>query len=145
MKHIPNHHRIATTGGYTLMEMILVLGIMALLLSAGVYYMVGVIGSGEEAKVKADVQAISASLIRYQTKARSLPTQEQGLKSLAERPTTPPQPEAWQQFMKKKALVDPWAREYQYRNPGTKNPESFDVYSLGKDGKEGTEDDIGNW
>ena len=127
------------------MEMILVLGIIALLLSAGVYYMVGVIGSGEEAKVKADVQAISANLIRYQTKSRSLPTQEQGLMALAERPTTPPEPSAWTQMMKRQALIDPWAKEYQYRNPGKHNPDSFDVYSLGKDGKEGTEDDIGNW
>lgn len=134
-----------TRQAYTLMEMILVLGIMALLLSVGVYYMVGVVGSGEEAKVKADVQAISASLVRYQTKSRMLPTTEQGLKALVERPTTPPQPEEWSKFLKEKALKDPWGREYQYRYPGIKTPESYDVYSLGKDGKEGTEDDIGNW
>lgn len=145
MKRLQSSKHPQHAAGYTLMEMILVLGIIALLLSSGVFMMVGVMGSGEEAKAKANVQAISASLIRYQIKARSLPSQEQGLKALAVRPTTPPKPQAWSKLLKKEALTDPWTREYQYRNPGKNNPESYDVFSLGKDGKEGTEDDIGNW
>ena len=40
------------------------------------------------------------------------------------------------------ALSDPWGHPYQYRNPGKRHPEGFDVYSLGPDGKDGTADDI---
>jgi general secretion pathway protein G len=29
--------------------------------------------------------------------------------------------------------------------PGTHNPDSYDVWSLGPDGINGTQDDIGNW
>ena len=42
------------------------------------------------------------------------------------------------------SLMDPWDNMYQYRYPGLKGGE-FDVYSLGGDRTDGTEDDIGNW
>jgi general secretion pathway protein G len=47
--------------------------------------------------------------------------------------------------VQKSALKDPWGEPYQYRNPGLKNPDSFDLFSKGQDKTEGTEDDIGNW
>lgn len=42
-------------------------------------------------------------------------------------------------------LLDPWKRKFQYRFPGTHNKDSYDLFSLGPDGIEGTEDDITNW
>lgn len=39
---------------------------------------------------------------------------------------------------------DPWGRPYVYECPGKHNPDSFDVYSLGPNGKGGDEA-IGNW
>lgn len=42
-------------------------------------------------------------------------------------------------------LLDPWGHLYQYRSPGTHNPNGYDIWSLGPDGVSGTADDIGNW
>ncbi len=42
-------------------------------------------------------------------------------------------------------LKDPWGNEYQYKNPGEFNEDSYDLYSMGPDGEDGTDDDIGNW
>lgn len=42
-------------------------------------------------------------------------------------------------------LRDPWGNELQYRYPGTRNEDSYDLWSYGPDGQDGTEDDIGNW
>ena len=39
---------------------------------------------------------------------------------------------------------DPWDREYQYRYPGTRNRQGFDLWSLGPDEETG-EDDVTNW
>jgi general secretion pathway protein G len=44
-----------------------------------------------------------------------------------------------------RAPLDPWNEAYQYRYPGTKNAESYDLFSSGRDKKPDTEDDIGNW
>ena len=41
--------------------------------------------------------------------------------------------------------LDPWQRPYNYLSPGKYNINSFDLWSVGPDGIDGTEDDIGNW
>jgi general secretion pathway protein G len=40
---------------------------------------------------------------------------------------------------------DRWGHNYIYEFPGKHNPSSYDLMSLGPDGKKGTDDDIGNW
>jgi general secretion pathway protein G len=40
---------------------------------------------------------------------------------------------------------DPWKRPIHFRYPGIRNPKSFDIWSAGKDGIEGTADDITNF
>jgi general secretion pathway protein G len=41
--------------------------------------------------------------------------------------------------------VDPWGNPYIYYFPGKHNASGYDLLSAGLDGKEGTDDDIGNW
>jgi len=72
------------------------------------------------------------------------PTTEQGLKALVEKPTTEPLPEKWTALMEE-VPKDPWGQEYKYRYPAQKSKKPFDVWSVGKDGVDGNEDDIGNW
>lgn len=43
------------------------------------------------------------------------------------------------------SLKDPWGNDIQYKQPGDMNKSSYDIYSWGPDGKEGGDDDIGNW
>jgi general secretion pathway protein G len=130
--------------GYTLMEMMLVLFIIALILGGGVYLMQNVGQDAEISKAKADIKAWEVNLIRFQTRYQQLPTQAQGLESMVNMPSDTPKG-GWTQMAKPEALKDPWGNKYQYRNPGTKNPSSYDIYSIGPDKQEGTADDIGNW
>jgi general secretion pathway protein G len=74
------------------------------------------------------------------------PTTAEGLKALLEKPSDPattnwhgPYPE------KASSLKDQWGHEFVYRCPGIHNTGSYDLYSMGPDGKENTADDIGNW
>jgi len=127
------------------MEMLLVLGIIALLVGMGTFMMVDVLGDAEEGKVKGDIQTMKANLIRYKTKGGIYPSSEQGLKALVSKPSDGPQPRSYKSLMREEALLDPWGNIYQYRRPGRQNPEEYDIYSWGKDGQDGTEDDIGNW
>lgn len=138
-------HHFAQKKAFTLMEMLLVLGIIALLVGMGTYLMVNVLGDAEHGKVKGDIQTFHASLIRYRTHAGLYPTTGQGLKALVSRPTDGPQPKSYKPLLREQALYDPWGNPYQYRFPGRHNPESYDIFSMGPDGKEGTADDIGNW
>ncbi len=40
---------------------------------------------------------------------------------------------------------DPWGNDWQYRCPGQYNPDGYDLYSFGPDGRLGGDDDITNW
>jgi general secretion pathway protein G len=131
--------------GYTLMEMMLVLFIIALILGGGVYLMQNVGQDAEITKAQSDVKTWETNLIRYKTKNLLFPTQAQGLQAMVTKPSGDPAPRYWVQLAKPEALNDPWGHKYQYRNPGKHNPSSYDVYSFGPDGQEGTSDDVGNW
>jgi general secretion pathway protein G len=118
--------------------------IIIVLMGSAIYFLANNLDVAKEQRVRGDIIAISTQLKLYETLNLFLPTNEQGLKALVERPTTQPVPPRWKLLMEKVPL-DPWGTEYKFRYPGKKNPRSFDLYSIGADRTEGTDDDIGNW
>ncbi len=143
MKILPT--QAARTSAMTLMEIMLVLAIITVLLGLGAFKMKNVLSDSDVIKARADVKNLEANLVRYKAKTFALPTEQQGLLALAEPPTTGPKPKSWTKSLEKEALIDPWSNPYQYHKPGRQNPDGYDVYSMGPDGKAGTTDDIGNW
>lgn len=144
----PRLIRTQTHGvAFTLIEIILVLTIAVLLIGVTAASLTGLIGGARINRAEADVQSLKAAIMQYQNLNRGLPpTQEQGLDALFRKPNRPPVPRNWTQLIdRESALFDPWNNKYQYRYPGIKNPNSFDVFSMGPDGLPNTDDDIGNW
>lgn len=129
--------------GYTLMEIMLVLAIISVLVGAGIYYLTGSLDVAKDQRVEVDIQTFTTQLGTYESQNLFLPTTAQGLKALIERPTSEPQPKRWRALLTKMP-IDPWGSPYQYRYPGVKNPDRFDLYSWGRDRVESA-DDIGNW
>lgn len=142
MKH--THIRTSHSSGFTLVEMVLVLGIVALLVGAGIVSLTGVLDSGKKTRSKGDLNTLTAALRAYEVDNMFLPTTEQGLAALLEKPTSRPAPANWTAKLKK-PLLDGWGNPYHYRRPGTKDKGGFDVYSAGPDGIADSADDIGNW
>ena len=96
-----------------------------------------------EIKAKADIRSISGAMSLYKLDNFSFPNTSQGIQALV----TNPGKSTWRGYLKK-VPKDPWNNEYQYSQPGTQNPNSYDVWSLGSDGVpggQGTAADIGNW
>ncbi|MFT5471297.1 MAG: general secretion pathway protein G [Verrucomicrobiales bacterium] len=141
---IARHKRNASFRAFSLIEMVLVLGIIALLVGSGIVYLVGVLGVGKESRVKADLNTLTAALRTYETQNLTLPTSKQGIAALVQRPKIKPVPGSWRPMLKK-MILDPWGSEYHYLQPGKQDPDGFDIWSAGPDLKTGTEDDIGNW
>lgn len=130
--------------GYTLVEIMLVLSIIVVLMSAGIYYLMGNLEVAKNTRVRSDIETISTQLKVYQMQNLRFPTTAQGLNALVDPPSTPPKPRNWVQLLKKEALLDPWGTEYQYLSPGKHNPSGFDIWSLGPNQKE-DDKNIGNW
>lgn len=140
MKRPFSTRRSRLQAGYTLFEIMLVLGIIAVLVGSAIYLLAGNLDVAKEQRVDADIQAIKTQLRVYEMQNFSMPTTSQGLEALVNKPSTEPLPRKWRQLMESVPL-DPWGNPYQYENPGRKDPGKFDLYSLGPDGKP-TEDDL---
>jgi len=130
--------------GFTLLEMMLVVMIIAVLAASAIHFMGGDVGAAQDVRVKADLESIGTQLKLYQATNGFLPTTDQGLQALVTRPESDPKPTQWHQLLTK-IPMDPWQVPYQYENPGKHNQDSFDLYSCGANRKPGTGTDIGNW
>ena len=128
--------------GFTLIEIMLVLAIIALLAGTAIFKLGGVLSTGEKSRVKADLNALQISLLNYKIAAGNYPTTEQGLQALL---TKPAEVRGWEGPYFDEAITDPCANEYGYRFPSQKGQKKPDIFSKGPDAQENTEDDIGNW
>lgn len=129
--------------GFTLVEIMVVMGIIAVLAGLAINKIVGNVEAAKMQAVDADITTISTQLKTYEMMNLFYPTTQQGIQALMTRPTAEPVPRRWIQLMDQVPL-DPWHRVYLYRYPGTKNPRGFDLYSQGPN-LEDPSDDIGNW
>ncbi len=135
------HRRAA----FTLLEIMLVVAIISLLLGSAFFIFGDKLKIGQDARINADFTAINGALQTYRMVADDqLPTTEQGLQALVTVPQSDPKPGKWYQMMER-LPKDPWGRDYVYICPGKHNPNGYDIYTKGKDGIDGTEDDRGNW
>lgn len=140
---------IRRRGGFTLVELLVVLAILVLLIS-----MVGprILGSKQKADVsaaKTQIGMLQSALEAYVVDMRQYPETEVGLAALIEDPTKDDEKKSkWDGPYLKKGSVpkDPWGNDYQYAFPGTHgNKKEPDLWSSGPDGQENSEDDIVSW
>lgn len=135
--------------GFTLIEMLVVLAIIVLLAA-----MVGprILGQRDKADIQTTVGQIEmfrASLMQYNLDTRSYPSTEEGLVALVEEPAEDEDGNSkWSgPYIEKSEIPkDPWGNDYQYQFPPEHGKGDFpDIWSLGPDGEDNTEDDITNW
>ena len=132
--------------GFTLIEIMIVVVIIAALAAMVVPRLAGRSEQAREAIAKSEIYSeISTGLKLYELDNGNFPTTEQGLAALLAAPTSEPRARNWQGPYLEREPADPWNNAYRYRSPGTVNDKSYDLFSLGKDGIEGTSDDVTNW
>ncbi len=139
--------RSASTAGFTLIEVLVVvviLGILAALIVPRI------MDRPEQARVvatKNDIAAIMAALKLYRLDNGAFPSAEQGLRALVAKPEIGDIPRNWKPGGYLEHLPkDPWGTDYQYLNPGIHG--EVDVLSFGADrqpGGDGYKADIGSW
>ncbi|MCP4040637.1 MAG: type II secretion system major pseudopilin GspG [Gammaproteobacteria bacterium] len=137
----------AKTGGFTLIEVMVVVVILGILASVIIPKIMDRPDAARVVKTKHDIRAIESSLNLYKLDSFHYPSTDQGLEALVAKPAGSPEPRNWKAGGYLERLPkDPWGNDYQYLKPGEKG--SIDIYSLGADGQLGGEDyaaDIGNW
>lgn len=136
---------LVKSSGFTLIEVLVVVVILAILGAIVVPKLVDEPDKARVTKVKTDIRNLESSLMRYKLDNFVYPTTDQGLEALVAKPAGSPEPKNWRPYMDR-LPDDPWGRPYQYLSPGNKS--DIDIFSFGADGQLGGEEinaDIGNW
>lgn len=139
--------RVSRSAGFTLIEVMVVVVILAVLATMVVPRVVDRPDDARIAKAKQDIQSINSALQLYRLDNQVYPSTNQGLAALVEEPSGEPVARNWRAGGYLDRLPeDPWGNEYQYLSPGEHGP--FDLYSLGANGQlggDGVDAVIGNW
>lgn len=127
--------------GFTLLEMIVVIGIIALILGAAAA-VIGRGGASAEIKMtQVKLEGINGKLMEYKMLGGMYPSQAQGLQALITKPSMAPVPRNYTKLYDDLPL-DAWDKEFKYAYPGSKDATKPEVISSGPDGQFGTDDDL---
>lgn len=127
--------------GFTLMEMLVVMALIALLAGIAVPVYLGRADQARVDKVESDFATIATALSLYKFDNAVLPTTEQGLRALVRKPELSPVPSRYRQGGYLRELpLDPWGNPYVYLSPSRDGEREFELLSRGADGEPGGED-----
>jgi general secretion pathway protein G len=127
--------------GFTLIEVLVVVVIMAILAAIIVPRIMSRPEQARIVKAKTDVGSISNAMDMYKLDNGFYPSQDQGVKALVHKPAGDPAPDNWNGYLKR-LPADPWGHDYHYMKPGHHG--EIDIWSYGPTNKPG-KGTIGNW
>jgi len=137
--HVPGNR----TAGFTLIELLLVLVILGILAAIVVPKFSGRTEQARLTAAQSQISTFGTALDAYEVDMGYYPKGKNGLMDLVEAPRDA---QNWKgPYMKGNIPLDPWNHAYVYECPGKHNPTSYDLMSMGPDGRAGSDDDINNW
>ncbi|HME42709.1 MAG TPA: type II secretion system major pseudopilin GspG [Syntrophorhabdales bacterium] len=136
-------HHVKDNRGFTLVELLVVMAIIALLAALVGPKLFPKLGKGKQSAAKAQIELIGQALDQFRLDVGRYPTTQEGLNALMVNPGV----DNWEgPYLKKTLPPDPWGKPYQYLCPGTHG--EYDLYSYGRDGNpggEGEDKDVTSW
>ena len=145
MTHIPFAARPRRAGGFTLIEIMVVVVILGILAAIIVPRLTDKPDEARAVKAQQDIRTLEAALQMYKLDNFYYPSTQQGLQALVSKPSGDPPARNWKGYVPR-LPKDPWGSEYQYLSPGVHG--EIDVFSFGADGRpggSGADVDIGSW
>ena len=121
-------------GGFTLLELLVVLLIIALLAGYVGPKLFGEIGKARSKTAASQMKSIADALDRYRLDTGRFPSTDEGLRALS---VNPGNLHGWAgPYMNNDVPPDPWGAQYVFRMPG-ESGKDYDLLTLGADGKAG--------
>ena len=134
--------------GFSYVETLVCIMVMMILTVVVGVASLRLIDKAKTAKCYKEIETFKTALEEYYSECGTLPSTQQGLSALWEKPYLYPVPAKWNgPYLDSEVPLDPWGNEYQYRVPGPNNL-SYEIFSYGSDGEKGGEgknEDIYSW
>lgn len=143
------HHSSPRDSGFTFIEIMVVVAILAILAALVVPRIMGRTDDAKRTAAKVQIRNIEGALQLYKLDNGVYPSTEQGLKALIEKPSVGVVPKKWKLGgYLQKLPEDPWGNPYKYLSPAPAQRGDYEIMSMGTDGEvggEGVNADITNW
>ena len=128
---------------FTLIELLLVLVILGILAAIVVPKFSGRTEQARRTAAQSQIATFGTALDAFEVDNGFYPKGKSGLADLVQQPRDLPN---WKgPYLKGEIPADPWGHPYIYECPGKRNPSSYDIISMGLDGRLNTEDDVANF
>lgn len=124
-----------TQKGFTLLEIMIVISLLAVLGTFVVNKFLDRLDEGNQQAAKIQINSFKSLMEEYRRYCNQYPTSDQGMEALLTKPTTGPECPNYPAsgiMGNNKVPVDPWGHPYLYESDG----KSYVITCLGKDGKE---------
>ena len=145
--HHPSRHILRSERGFTFIEIMVVVAILAILAALVIPRIMGRTDDAKRTATKVQIRNIEGALQLYKLDNGVYPSTEQGLKALVEKPSVGVIPKKWKLGgYLPKLPEDSWQNPYKYLSPSQKG--DYEIISLATDGEvggEGINADITNW
>lgn len=125
-----------------MIELLLVLVILGILAAIVVPKFSGRTEQARITAAKTQISSFGTALDAFEVDNGYYPKGRNGLTDLVQQPRDA---QNWRGPYLKDIPKDPWNNDYVYESPGRYNTSSYDIMSMGPDGRAGGDDDITNW
>lgn len=133
--------------GFTLVEIMIVLAILVLLIAMVGPRLLKQQDKADKQITQQQIKSVEQALDLYKIANRTYPSTEEGIAALISKPADEARSRNWDgPYLDADTLpIDPWGNQLRYEYPPSNGSDKPQIWSLGEDGKENTEDDIKNW
>lgn len=137
--------------GFTLVELLIVIALVLLLSALSVGVIVTVVYQAQITRTEGIIRRLDVALQNYRIEHAAYPPGDGSARALEPYLCTPRKSYLDGRTVARKPLldnaefVDAWGHEIRYENPGARNASGVDVWSPGRDGLDGSADDVANW
>ena len=137
-----SRRRTRPQAGFTLVELLLVLVILATLAALVLPKFTGRTEQARTTAAQTQLSTFGTALDAFEIDTGTYPYGADGLSMLI---IPPSDLTGWRgPYLKSDIPFDPWGNPYTFEYPGRNNPTGYDLMSAGPDGQFGTADDISN-
>lgn len=142
------HHRTHRPAprGFTLLEMLIVIFIILMLAGIVAYNLIGTQERAEEDSVRVQISVFVNALESFRVDMGRWPTEDEGLAVLWSKDAISEEADSsrWRKYLNDAVPNDRFGHAWVYHQPGENEGDAYDIISVGRDGEEGTDDDISN-